>query len=124
MDRVACPPHRQAAGAAQGGKFETQNIAPDDAIAPALCALLKEILQHGRLSPVFQPIVDMSSGVLVGYEGLIRGPQGSALHSPAELFKLARECGLSRELEIRCRVAVLARFAELGLPGKIFLNIS
>ncbi len=90
----------------------------------AACALLQEVLQNGLLSPVFQPIVDLNSGALIGYEGLIRGPQGSALHSPVELFRLARQCGLGPRLEYLCRRVILKGFVESRLPGKIFLNVS
>ncbi len=85
---------------------------------------LGDILGHGRLMPVFQPIVDLQRGTLVGYEGLIRGPSKSPLHSPIDLFRVAGENGLTCELELRCCQTLLRRFADLGLPGQLFLNIS
>lgn len=91
---------------------------------PVLRPLLQEVLQHGLLTPVFQPIVDMGSGALIGYEGLIRGPEGSALHSPLQLFGLARHCGLGAQLEARCSEIILKKFVDLALPGRIFLNVS
>ncbi|HEY0845320.1 MAG TPA: GGDEF domain-containing protein, partial [Noviherbaspirillum sp.] len=48
----------------------------------------------------------------------------SPLHSPMNLFKVARAHGLSVEVEHMCRRVVLERFAELRLPGKLFLNVS
>jgi diguanylate cyclase (GGDEF)-like protein len=86
--------------------------------------LLAHILENQSLSAVFQPIVDMSNGQLIGYEGLIRGPEHSPLYSPINLFRAARENNLTWELEKLCREVILAKFAELALPGKIFLNIS
>lgn len=91
---------------------------------PALTALLSDVLQHGWLNPVFQPIVDMRTGALIGYEGLIRGPQGTALHSPVQLFSVARMCGQGLQLESLCTEVILKKFVELALPGRIFLNIS
>ncbi|RJG04348.1 GGDEF domain-containing protein [Noviherbaspirillum sedimenti] len=85
---------------------------------------LHEVLQQGLLTPVFQPIVDMNSGALIGYEGLIRGPEGSALHAPAQLFHAARQSGLGPQLEDCCSEVILKKFVELALPGRIFLNIS
>jgi len=93
-------------------------------IDPAQRALLEEILAHSLLYPVFQPIVDLRNGALIGYEGLIRGPQDTPLHSPVLLFKLARLCGLGLQLENRCSEVILKKFVELELPGRIFLNIS
>lgn len=91
---------------------------------PVQRALLEEILEHSLLYPVFQPIVDLRNGALIGYEGLIRGPQDTALHSPVLLFKLARLCGRGLQLEHRCSEVILKKFVELALPGRIFLNIS
>jgi len=65
----------------------------------------------------------MKSGVL-GYEGLIRGPSNSPLHSPLALFKVAKAHGITADLDRACRTVLLKRFSELGLPGKLFLNVS
>ncbi len=85
---------------------------------------LNEILSQRQLNALFQPIINMQRGEIVGYEGLIRGPSDSPLHSPMNLFKVARANNLSVEIEHMCRRVVLERFAELQLPGKLFLNIS
>ncbi|NYT70303.1 EAL domain-containing protein [Pusillimonas noertemannii] len=92
-------------------------------IQATLLDCLSDILRHDRLVPVFQPIVDLQRGTLVGYEGLIRGPSGSPLRSPLDLFRVAGENGLTIELELRCCQTLLRRFAGLGLPGQLFLNI-
>ncbi|HEY8606307.1 MAG TPA: GGDEF domain-containing protein [Noviherbaspirillum sp.] len=85
---------------------------------------LKDILAQRQLSALFQPIINMQGGEVIGYEGLIRGPSDSPLHSPMNLFKVARANDLSVEVEHMCRRVVLERFAELDLPGKLFLNVS
>lgn len=85
---------------------------------------LLEILLHKRLSAVFQPIISMHEGRIAGYEGLIRGPSDSHLHSPVNLFSVAKKNGLTLEVERLCRQVVLGSFARLGLPGKLFLNVS
>lgn len=85
---------------------------------------LQEIIEGRELSALFQPIINMQTGSVVGYEGLIRGPSDSPLHSPLNLFKVARANGLSAQVEHLCRHVVLERFAALELPGKLFLNVS
>ncbi len=85
---------------------------------------LEEIIERRQLTALFQPIINMQTGAVVGYEGLIRGPSDSPLHSPMNLFKVARANGLSSDVEHLCRHVVLERFAELQLPGKLFLNVS
>ena len=89
-----------------------------------LRAHLHDILARRQLSALFQPIVHMQSGEIIAYEGLIRGPSDSPLHAPMNLFKVARANGLTVEVEHLCRRVVLERFAELQLPGKLFLNVS
>ena len=85
---------------------------------------LQEIMERRQLGALFQPIVNMQSGEIVGFEGLIRGPSDSPLHSPLNLFKVATSAGVMTEVEHLCRRVVLERFAELALPGKLFLNVS
>lgn len=85
---------------------------------------LDEIIRKRRLSAVFQPIVRMSNASITGYEGLIRGPSDSPLHSPLMLFQAARKYGRSLEVEYLSRAVVLQTFAQLKLPGKLFLNVS
>lgn len=65
--------------------------------------LLGEILAGGLVRTVFQPIVDLDSGGTVGYEALSRGPQGTRLAGPDQLFATARRRGLVRRLDTLCR---------------------
>ncbi|MBI4809735.1 MAG: phosphodiesterase [Nitrosomonadales bacterium] len=85
---------------------------------------LRDILEQHRLSALFQPIIDLKSGEFLGFEGLIRGPADSPLHSPINLFGAAEQQGLELELEMLSRQTVLETFAGLELPGNLFLNVS
>lgn len=85
---------------------------------------LQNILKQRKLSALFQPIITLCDGTILGYEGLIRGPADCPLHSPANLFSAAAQQGLSVEVEMLSRQIVLAAFAAQNLPGKLFLNIS
>ena len=75
------------------------------------------------MRPAFQPILDFRSRGYLGYEGLIRGPEGTDLHSPAVLFELARVSGQTEVLERICREVIFREFAVLGLPGKLFVRV-
>jgi len=108
---------------------KAQLAGADDACSLAcgdmmLLKRLREIISQRQLHALFQPIINMQSGDIIGYEGLIRGPSDSSLHSPLTLFKVARANNLTVEVEHLCRSVVLERFAELSLPGKLFLNVS
>lgn len=85
---------------------------------------LGNILAHGDLNSLFQPIVSLSEQRILGYEALTRGPSNSALHSPLTLFAVARHAGRLSELEMLCRKSACKRFSNLGLEGKLFLNVS
>jgi EAL domain-containing protein (putative c-di-GMP-specific phosphodiesterase class I) len=85
---------------------------------------LQGILAQRNLSALFQPIMDLSSGTFLGFEGLIRGPANSPLHPPANLFAAAKQQGLELEVEMLSRQIVMESFAKQNLPGKLFLNVS
>lgn len=85
---------------------------------------LQDILKQRDLSALFQPVINFSSGTIIGFEGLIRGPADNPLHSPINLFGAAKQQGLSLEIEMLCRQIVLESFAAQNLPGKLFLNVS
>ena len=72
------------------------------------------------MTALFQPIIDLKSGEFIGFEGLIRGPADSPLHSPINLFGAAEQQGLQLELEMLSRQIVLETFARLNLPGNLF----
>lgn len=73
---------------------------------------------------MFQPILDMRHGNIYGYEALTRGPDGSPLESPFELFSRAHQFGLGAELEQLAVRRAIEQFGRLGLGGKLFVNFS
>ena len=87
-------------------------------------ASFRDVLKDNALIPLYQPIVDLHDGHIIGYEGLIRGPFDSPFHAPLDLFGAARQCGQTVELEQRCRQKHIERFVDLQLGGKLFLNMS
>jgi EAL domain-containing protein (putative c-di-GMP-specific phosphodiesterase class I) len=74
---------------------------------------LIEIILNRRIWTAFQPLVELPSGKVMGYEGLSRGPRGSDVESPAALFGMAARHGLTEELERACR-RVHAALPELA----------
>ena len=87
-------------------------------------SLLVQTIEGRRLYPVFQPIVALDAVSIFAHEALIRGPQGTPLHTPDVLLKAAAEEGLGYELEYACVVAALQTWGQLKVPGRLFVNIS
>ncbi|TCW81376.1 diguanylate cyclase [Burkholderia sp. SRS-46] len=82
------------------------------------------LIADRALAAVFQPIVDLGSGTVIAYEGLIRGPRGTELEAPAALFAQAAREGETLALEHAAALTCLDAFAALGCDGKLFLNFS
>src|SRR5215204_3541147 len=76
------------------------------------------------LRPVFQPIVDLRDGAVVGYEALVRGRDDAELHSAQALLAAARREDSMLALDLAARDAALQAAEEAGLdaPFSLFLN--
>ncbi len=87
-------------------------------------ARIDDVIEARAVSIVFQPVVDLGAGAVVGYEALVRGPAGTWLEAPNALFAAARETGRYERLAIVCIQETLRAFAAHGSPGLLFLNMS
>jgi len=111
-------------GSSQSGQDCPVEIPSIPTDSDAMRNHMQDIIVRRLLSPLFQPIIDMRDGRIIGYEGLIRGPADSPLHSPFNLFRAAGYHQLVTQIELLSRQVVLDHFAKLALPGKLFLNVS
>ena len=85
---------------------------------------LRQVLAERALTTVFQPIFAFREGRIIGYEALVRGPEGSLIQTPGELFAAAAEEGVTAELNLLCIQEILRAFSERKIPGSLFLNVS
>ena len=83
--------------------------------------LFDRLLRDRDVRAVFQPIVRLDSREVVGFESLARGPEGSPLESPAELFAEAARQGKTNELNWVCRATALRSFVAAELPPTVAL---
>ncbi|MCP9490578.1 MAG: EAL domain-containing protein [Solirubrobacteraceae bacterium MAG38_C4-C5] len=86
---------------------------------------LHEVLAGDGLRAVFQPLVELTSREVVGYEALVRGPAGTELERPDALFARARADGLLGELDWACRAAAVRGALDARLPVglRLFVNM-
>ena len=81
------------------------------------------MVMAGEVTSVYEPIVDVATKTVFGYEALARGPVGTEFHSPEALFVTAEEEAFIFELDCLCRKSGLA--GAIGLPSdtRLFLNV-
>jgi diguanylate cyclase (GGDEF)-like protein/PAS domain S-box-containing protein len=86
--------------------------------------VLGEVLAGGALSAVYQPVIDLGDGQVLGYEALARPAHFAPTDSVDALFRAARKAGRIGDLDWLCRRAALGGAA--GLPGEVilFMNLS
>lgn len=100
----------------------------DDLAAPTsrfVRAAFGDVLAEATVDVGFQPIVELQTCGVVGYEALSRGPRGTELEHPDELFAAARGAGRLDELDWLCQRRALRSALDAGLhaPSMLFLNI-
>jgi EAL domain-containing protein (putative c-di-GMP-specific phosphodiesterase class I) len=84
---------------------------------------LQDLLLGHEIHTVFQPIVDLQHGGLLGFEALSRGPGGTSHASPISLFEAAAAADLVFELDRHCRRRALKTARGLPAPLLLFINI-
>jgi EAL domain-containing protein (putative c-di-GMP-specific phosphodiesterase class I) len=72
---------------------------------------------------LFQPVVNLKTRAVIGYEALSRGPAGTELENPEVLFELARDFDLVWELEALCIQNVLPWLHDVCSRGYLFFNL-
>jgi EAL domain-containing protein (putative c-di-GMP-specific phosphodiesterase class I) len=92
--------------------------------SPTTVEDFRRVLDERAVQPVFQPLIDLDSRHVLGYEALARGPVGSALETPAALFGAAWRAGRVAELDWACRAAAFTEAVRggLGPPLTLFVN--
>ena len=83
---------------------------------------LLQVILTSNIHVRFEPIVDLKSARVLGYEALTRGPAGSDLASPQQLFQQAEKSGLLFDLDCLCRSVALESARLLPRNKVVFLN--
>jgi EAL domain-containing protein (putative c-di-GMP-specific phosphodiesterase class I) len=84
---------------------------------------LQDVLLGNQITTVFQPVVDLLRGGILGFEALSRGPAGTQHHAPVNLFEAAAATDLVFELDRHCRRRALRTARDLPGPHRLFVNV-
>ena len=99
-------------------------MAATDRASPETSTAVERVAARRLLRAVYQPIVDLGDGSIIGFEGLVRPTPDSGFSNPGTLFEAAEAAGRTTELDLACLETVVATSAKLGLTGHLGLNLS
>jgi len=84
---------------------------------------LNEIIHRSEVETLFQPVVELDSREVLGFEALSRGPRDTMFEAPRAMFALSDRVGVADELDRICCESALRAFSTLGKGGKAFVNM-
>jgi diguanylate cyclase (GGDEF)-like protein len=96
----------------------------DEGMRAELSSAISAVIESGWLSPVYQPIVDLASGSVLGYEGLVRLPREAAFPNVGAMFDAAEVAGRVQDLDRAALDVVLRGASEIAQGLSISLNVS
>ena len=96
----------------------------DEQKRAALSEAVARVIEEDALRPVYQPVVHLETGRVIGFEGLIRPAPGSPFANPGSLFQAAEVGGRTVDLDVACLTAVIGGALAIPAPLLVTLNVS
>ena len=107
-----------------GGPGRVTVIATSHERVQSWSYLIPRLLDRREIAAVYQPIRNLSSIELLGYEALARPSGFGALSTVEDLFEAAKRLGFSRDLDWLCRRAAVHGATLLAPNALLFVNVS
>ncbi|MFD2444496.1 EAL domain-containing protein [Bacillus sp. CGMCC 1.16607] len=85
---------------------------------------ISKIVSQKDIKLLAQPIIDVESREIKAWEMLTRGPKGTDLESPLQLFSVARQTGKLYELELIVLEKTLEQIQQSGSFHDFFINFT
>ena len=96
----------------------------DDAGPEGIGNAVYDIARGRALTPVFQPIVDLRTGVVLGFEALVRPEPGGPFPDSEHLFTAAAQSGRTVELDLASLETVAEGASGISNDHILSLNLS
>ena len=84
---------------------------------------LARVISDARIRTVWQPVVELDSGSVYGFEALSRGPEDTPFATPRAMFALSGRAGNDFDLDRVCRESALRDGLQVARKGRIFVNV-
>jgi diguanylate cyclase (GGDEF)-like protein len=96
----------------------------DEGMRAELSSAISAVIEANTLTPVYQPIVDLATGRVIGYEGLVRVPRESTFAHAGALFDAAEVAGRVSDLDRAALDVVLRGAHALSEHVTLSVNVS
>jgi diguanylate cyclase (GGDEF)-like protein len=96
----------------------------DEGMRSELSSAIASVIEAGSLTPVYQPIIHLPTGRILGYEGLVRVDAASGFANTGALFDAAEMAGRVLDLDRAALDVVLRGAHNIPRDTLVSLNVS
>jgi diguanylate cyclase (GGDEF)-like protein len=105
-------------------KMKSINITAYSEDSERRASFFKTLLKNRSIRSLYQPIIELKTKRIVGYEALSRAISEYPNDEATLLFSAARDAGLVKELDVLCVETALKTAQGMPPDKKLFLNIN
>ena len=96
----------------------------DEGMRAELSSAISAVIEGAKLTPVYQPVIDLNSGRVIGYEGLVRLPKEATFAHTGALFDAAEVAGRVHDLDRAALDVVLRNARSMSDTMSLSVNVS